>query len=178
MRLAVLSPAGKKRPAATLCGPGWMLYTVFVLNVTPRFLASLVTPIFCRGLGGKRTRTNRQLLAMQGFFDLSLLCHKGTHLRPWHCKMGWTSKPSPGCWATTQPDSPWTPTPTSPPPRRGKRRIRWAASSPVLSGSFRTFRRTQRARAGSKRRSRQLPASLVSAWVKALTQGFTRIIST
>ena len=72
---------------------------------------------------------------------MSLLCHKGTHLRSWHCKMGWTSKPSPGCWATTQPNSPWTPTPTSPPPRRGMRRIRWAASSPVLSDSFRTFRR-------------------------------------
>ena len=48
----------------------------------------------------------------------------------------------------------------SPPQRRGKQRIRWAASSPVLSGIFRTFRRTQRARAGSKRRSRQLPDSL------------------
>ena len=41
------------------CVPGWMLYTVFVLYVTPRFLASLVAPIFCRGLGGKRTRTNQ-----------------------------------------------------------------------------------------------------------------------
>ena len=55
--------------------------------------------------------------------------------------MVWTSRPSPGCWATTAPGLHWTPTPTSPPRRSGKRRIPWQISSPVLLRTNGTFPR-------------------------------------
>ena len=43
----------------------------------------------------KEQRQTDQPVATQGFSDLSLLCHKGTHflLRLWN--MEWTSRPSP-----------------------------------------------------------------------------------
>ena len=82
VRLTVLSPAGKKHPAGTLCGPGWMLYTIFVLYATPHFFASLATPIFAGDWVEKEQGQTSQLLAPQGFSDLSLLSEKPP---PTHC---------------------------------------------------------------------------------------------
>ena len=46
---------------------------------SPGFSSPLVDPVLGPFFSGKRIRTNRQLLATQGFSDLSLLCHKGIH---------------------------------------------------------------------------------------------------
>ena len=70
------------------------------------------------------------------------------------CKTVQMQGPLRHSWITTAPDSFWTPTPTSPPPRRDRRQIPWLISSPVLSGNFRSKL------SYPKDTSRQLPASM------------------
>ena len=57
----------------------------------------------------------------------------------WPSRTAWTSKRYPPCWATTPQGSPWTLTPTLPPPCKPKPPTPSVASSPVLSSSFWTF---------------------------------------
>ena len=107
----------------------------------------------------KRRQTLKPL-ENKGFFCLSLLYRNGTPSQRWHCKMVWTSKPSAVCSATMTPDLHSAPTPTQQGKSRTRPHKRWAASwrrsckqkkgkntgekakvsSPVLFGSFRTFR--------------------------------------
>ena len=97
---------------------------LFVVKVQPSFFAPFHRPDFRAVFCGKRIKTNRQPLANQGLSDLSLLCHKGTPSPRWHCRMAWTSKPCPRCWAISPLDLRWIPTPTSQTGCRSRRRRR------------------------------------------------------
>ena len=76
----------------------------FVLNVQPCFIPPLYTPILGAVFRGKRIRTNRQPVAMQGFSDLSLLYRMGiAALLSSYRSAAATSRPSKAIQATHRP---------------------------------------------------------------------------